>query len=391
MRIFVVGRGFPTIENPMLGIFEFDQAKALSAAGHEVVYLALDLRSIRRIRKFGFHNFEESGVKVCTMDFPVGNVPDELFYRIGAGALISLYKKSAAVYGKPDILHSHFYQVSGCAAVLTEKTGIPLAVTEHSSKVLTQAINGNTLPSAKKAYAAAAGVIAVSPSLARAIETAYKIPTVYIPNVIDVSLFSTVEQKKRGGNYTFISVGNLIASKHHEMTIQAFCETFYKSKKADISPRLIIVGGGSEDNNLKSLVNNLHISDDVLFTGRIPRDKIVSLFAEADCFVLPSEYETFGAVYVEAMAAGLPVIATKCGGPECFVNGSNGILIPVNDEKALARAMETIALGHGKKYDRHAIQNFARENFSPEIIAEKLHTFYKLCIEKKTSDMNRID
>ena len=55
--------------------------------------------------------------------------------------------------------------------------------------------------------------------------------------------------------------------------------------------------------------------------------EIVKVYEECDCFVLPSAGETFGVVYVEAMAAGLPVIATRCGGPEDFVNEDNGILI----------------------------------------------------------------
>ena len=67
--------------------------------------------------------------------------------------------------------------------------------------------------------------------------------------------------------------------------------------------------------------------------------EVSSILAHADIFVLASRKETFGIVYVEAMAKGLPVIATKCGGPEEFVNKENGILVPVDNVEELSKAM----------------------------------------------------
>ena len=73
-----------------------------------------------------------------------------------------------------------------------------------------------------------------------------------------------------------------------------------------------------------------------------------------DAFVLASRAETFGVVYVEAMAAGLPVIATACGGPEDFVSEENGILIPADNEEKLTEALiEMYHMAH--KYDKQAI------------------------------------
>ena len=100
-----------------------------------------------------------------------------------------------------------------------------------------------------------------------------------------------------------------------------------------------------------------------------------------DAFVLASRRETFGVVYIEAMAAGLPVIATRCGGPEDFVTEENGILIPVDDAAALTDAMEHMML-HRREYDSASISADIRRKFAPETIAARLTDIYKTVLEK---------
>ena len=92
--------------------------------------------------------------------------------------------------------------------------------------------------------------------------------------------------------------------------------------------------------------------------------------------MLASRSETFGVAYIEAMAAGLPVIATRCGGPEDFVTEENGILIPVDDESALTGAMERMMFRR-EDYDSAAISADIRRKFAPETIAARLTELYE--------------
>ena len=103
---------------------------------------------------------------------------------------------------------------------------------------------------------------------------------------------------------------------------------------------------------------------------------------ESDVFVLASRGETFGVVYIEAMSAGLPVIATTCGGPEDFVDESNGILVPVNDVEALTDALIKI-YKTANNYDRSNISRLTQQKFSPKTIASQLTDVYIDVIKNK--------
>lgn len=97
--------------------------------------------------------------------------------------------------------------------------------------------------------------------------------------------------------------------------------------------------------------------------------------AACDCFVLPSRYETFGVVYIEAMASGKPVIATACGGPDDFVTQENGLLVPVGEVSALARAMQQMMTSR-HQYDSDKIRESVQSRFSSQAIAGQLEQIY---------------
>ena len=142
MLTFLLSRGVPTQKYSTYGVFEFDQARALTQAGCKVVFLALDLRSVRRVRKWGFSSFERDGVQVRVLSIPLGNIPKKIFYPIGEWGLKMLYRRAVREFGRPDVLHAHFTDYAYLAAELKKQEHVPLVVTEHSSLV-----NQDTLPS----------------------------------------------------------------------------------------------------------------------------------------------------------------------------------------------------------------------------------------------------
>ena len=126
-------------------------------------------------------------------------------------------------------------------------------------------------------------------------------------------------------------------------------------------------------NNLIKQINNANLQDHVFLLG-LKRTEIADYLNKSDVFVL-IHVETFGVVYIEAMAAGLPVIATACGGPEDFVNERNGILIPPNNADELKKALIKMYNTY-QNYDNDAISEECARKFSPHSIATQLTEIY---------------
>ena len=132
----------------------------------------------------------------------------------------------------------------------------------------------------------------------------------------------------------FIAVGRLSEVKNYPFLIRAFARLLKK-----VHCRLILLGEGEQRFLLESLVNELGLSGDVLLPGFVQNP--FPYVAAADCFVLPSKYEGLPSVLIQALGCGTTVVATDCpgGSAEILNYGEYGLLIPVDDEKALTEAM----------------------------------------------------
>ena len=189
MKLLIISRGIPTKENPLNGIFEMDQARALSKAGHEVMLFVLDLRSIRRRRGFGRFEKMIDGIRVYIGSYPIGAVSPGLMVKCGSRILLKMYKKVYSGEQKPDIIHAHFTEYGGMAARLSEKTGIPLVITEHSSIMAGQEVSKKLLKTAEKAYTSADCLISVSRLLADNILRLTGVRSEVVHNIIDGNVF----------------------------------------------------------------------------------------------------------------------------------------------------------------------------------------------------------
>lgn len=203
--------------------------------------------------------------------------------------------------------------------------------------------------------------------------TGYEV--VIINNIVDTKIFKYSNNSRENRAFTFISAGSLIYGKGMDILIKAFSTI----KRKDV--KLIIMGDGPKRNELSKLAEKLGCMNQIIFHGSYVRKDLSKFFKESDCFVLASRLETFGVVYIEALASGLPIIATKCGGPEIFTNETNGLLVPVEDIDSLAKAMEHMILNINR-YNLEEISKYAYKEFSPNNIATKIFNLYKKVIDK---------
>lgn len=135
--------------------------------------------------------------------------------------------------------------------------------------------------------------------------------------------------------FNFVSAGRLVDVKDHLTLIKAFSVLCRENHQC----RLYILGEGKLEKKLLKIISELGIKDNVSLLGF--RHNIFDYFASADCFVLTSKSEAFGNVIVEAMAFGIPIIATDCpSGPREILDGGRyGMLVKVGDYKTLAFKM----------------------------------------------------
>ena len=103
--------------------------------------------------------------------------------------------------------------------------------------------------------------------------------------------------------------------------------------------------------------------------------------AQSSVVVLPSRAESFGAVLVEALACGTPVVATRCGGPEDIVVDDVGELVPVGEPVALADALSRVLAASGH-YDRARLRQFALQRFGWNTIVDRIHDVYQEAVER---------
>jgi glycosyltransferase involved in cell wall biosynthesis len=108
---------------------------------------------------------------------------------------------------------------------------------------------------------------------------------------------------------------------------------------------------------------------------------VAEFVRQADLFVLPSLFETFSLATAEALAAGTPVLATRCGGPEEYITDDVGMLVPPGDTSALCKGLDYM-LDHLETFSSEQISSYARKRFSPQTVGDKLHRLYIDCLTR---------
>jgi glycosyltransferase involved in cell wall biosynthesis len=177
---------------------------------------------------------------------------------------------------------------------------------------------------------------------------------------------------------TILFVGTLRSVKGVNYLIEAMAIISTKLSTID----LLIVGDGPERAKLETLVKELNLQNCTHFEGKVSNEKIPEYMERADLFVLPSLSESFGIVNLEAMASGLPIVATNVGGlPEVVKNGENGLLVEPRNSKALAEKV-LLLLDNIDLYNKiSSINKENAKNYSWDKIAEKLEAVYRrICL-----------
>lgn len=374
MKVMIASQGYPSEKYPMNGIHQFVYAKALQKQGIDVFVACLDMRSIRRFRKFGYEEKIVDGIRTYAWNLPVGGLGAKAEGKYSVWAMKKLYKKIIAKEKNIDLIHSHFTETSYAIAKFNKDYNYPYIISEHSSSINKE--NILDIPYAKRemakyAYENCDKLIVGSPFFRDRIHKNFHIEPIVMPTISETDLFKVGKEDINRQGYKIVSTGNLKKSKGHREVIEAFGKSL-KNKDA----KLYIFGGGEDYNYLKALIEKLDLEKQVFLRGYTSIEDIAEEYKDADLFVLASHSETYGKAYIEAMKAGLPVISTANGGSEHFINEDNGLVVPVENVDKLKDGL-IYMFNHRDKYDKLSISEFIENNFSELAATKKLIELYK--------------
>jgi glycosyltransferase involved in cell wall biosynthesis len=359
------------------GSFVLEQCAALQAIGSRIglIFSRVEGLSALSADRFlrGLPSFVHARSPVPTLGFKSWNIPgaQRFVRRFNQKMLMQLYDGYVARHGAPDILHAHVALETGMATQnLAQIHNLPYVLTEHSSEILNNALSSANRAVARATYSNARTVIAVSDVLAeRILEIAPTANVTVIGNLVREHVYglrrtgSAPEPKIR-----IVSIGALVDGKRIRNAIDAIA-----ALPAELRHSICyhVVGDGPERRALEAQAH--HAGLDVVFHGSKSHDDAMQILADADLLLHPSAYETFGIVLAEAMAVGLPVIATRCGGPESIVTSDTGVLVPIDDINALTSAIEAVIADIDNWRSKSArISDHSRLQFHEKAVAEKI-------------------
>ena len=281
------------------------------------------------------------------------------------------FKKYLKENPKPDILHAMVTIPAGYAAcILGNKYHIPVVVTEHSSyykrffEGKNKKYGSYVLNNAK--------YTTVSNFMAEYIRSK-NIACEVLPNVINTEIFN--KPRKKINSLKLITVAALRQGKRIDDIIAAL-KIIVKQRK-DLNPKLTIVGDGFWEDEYKRKCHELNMDKYVHFVGRKNKSEIAQILVKHNIFVIASQKETFCIPGVEALASGLPIVSTKCLGPEEYINDKCGKLVEVGNIEALANAIIEVYqnLDH---YDVSELKKVAQRYSRKEVVKKALKIYKEI-------------
>jgi glycogen(starch) synthase len=237
--------------------------------------------------------------------------------------------------GPVDVVHCHDWATTLAGLALREALSAPLVLTIHLPQSGSSRVQFENL-----GLLSADAVIVNSGMVARELASRNlgSHPPIVIPNGVDLSVFRPPHPASRQ-HHTILFVGRLVEQKGIDVLLQAFRVLLFKIPSA----RLIIAGDGYQLLYLERLCRYLGISDEVHFIGWQTGSSLIHLYQVARVVAMPSRYEPFGLVALEALACATPVVACETGGlAEIISDGVQGYLVPVDDHLRLAQRLDIL-------------------------------------------------
>lgn len=367
MKVLIIPSWYPSKSYPNNGSFFKEQAEAFKREGIEVDILCIDI-PYRKTRKdfsyFTKNSYVENGINVYRYVFPVEVLHrfPKLYYVFLKWIAKRIYEKE--LKGKKyDVIQAQSFLIGGYVGVCLKKTfGCKCVITEHTSKILKSDLNQVEKKVLKKCMEESDRFVCVSENLKSNVmkmtQTQKNIEV--FPNLVN-EIFSY--EKKEREPFIFVSIGNLIPLKRMDLLIEAFCDTFSKTENV----KLEIVGSGIEEKNLENIIKKNNRESQIVLCGALTRKEVSKVLKKSHVMALVSEKETFGIVYIEALASGNILIGSDNGGANDIITKENGIILKDSSKLELGKTLrmmyEQYSQYNSEQISKNAICKYGEKAF----------------------------
>jgi len=378
LEILFLPAWYPSNKNPVNGVFVKEHAKAVSLYNDVVVIYSegidKDTKGLCKV----VSDREEEGIRTIRIKHRKSPIPKTTYF-IYLWSIFSVFRKLLKEGWRPNIIHAHVYSAGVPGIILGRIYKIPVIITEHYTGFPRHSLNRLDILKAKFAMNRASIVLPVSDDLRKHIQS-YGIHNRFqvVPNVVNTGFFHPNPNINKRKTKRILLVALLDPKKGVPYLLQALAKL--REKRKDFV--LDIVGDGPNRKEYEELMRELGLAEIVEFHGLKSKEEVAEHMRQCDFFVLPSLWENLPCVLIEAMASGLPIVASRVGGIPEIINKQVGILTLPKDVDSLTTALDYM-LDHYQDYSPEKISQYAKDNFSYEAVGRKLDRIYREVIHEK--------
>lgn len=373
MRIGIVC--YPTFGGS--GVLATELGKALADKGHQVHFITY--QQPVRLNEFNANIFYHE-VRVPT--YPLFDYPP--YETALASTMVDVIMNN-----KLDLLHVHYAIPHASAAymakqiLLKQGISIPVVTTLHGTDITLVGRDKTYAPVVTFSINESDAITAVSDNLREETYKWFKIEKEIevIHNFVDVARFRRkgIDAFRRviapQGERILMHASNFRKIKRIEDVVRIFNNVVQK-----VPSKLLFVGDGPERPGAESLARQLGICDHIRFVGK--QEQMEEIMAIADLFLLTSEYESFGLVALEAMAAGVPVISTNAGGlPEINIHGETGYMSGIGDVENMSKYAIDLLSNQAQLDQFKENAKVQSDRFDIHFIVPQYEALYEKCLE----------
>lgn len=367
---------YPSVENPLAGIFVREHAKAVHKRGIDLTVLHFHVKKGKGLFSSSIRMDRLEGIHTIVLTFE--SILWKLFYQVPFLLWPFLESKMKSeefrFFSEFELVHSHVIFPAGILGrKLAGRLKIPHIISEHWSGTGLFLRRHIFSCMAKRAYKLASAVLPVSDPLQQVILhycSSLK-KTAIIPNVIDTEIFRYIEKSKQD-KLIFCAVSVYQKKRTFLKRPDLFVEALGKLKnKIPADFELIVAGGGNLAGKIQERCRQLGIKAE--FIDFLEKNEIAKIMQKSSIFLHATEYETFGIVVYEALSTGTPVIVSNLDVFKGLINEENGVLCG----NSVDEWVNGISLALSRSYNNQKIADMVKNKYSYNAVGVLLLDIYR--------------